>query len=829
MRKIFSFIIAIIFVVVLPMLVSANEAAVKAQVEEIANGLMDRLPLDQKIVIKSLSPDETGLPKDFLKKLTFDLESALLIASDFEINLANRSTMEDVWQEAIEFNNSDFDDLYKSSNSDVMLMIAPRALANGVEISITAYALTGDSIGKILASSGSILLPIDLKNSLGVDINDLNKQMAQVLQEIEKVGLLGGLLTSPNTYAEFYHNARLLTQRGEVDLAMGNYEQALSEGYFFVDPLLDLIDLANARYGKTGSKKYFEKKIIESLHPSLQEVIEISLFQENNLETVSLINRSYFKFPPALALWLKSSGKKTKDYRDTSIATSEKAKIDSALLTAIRLVRKSLDRNEFSKYFIDDIRSFVFAEQYDAEALEQELNRAYVHRVNVPHIYKKKASVPVAPILKLCPNRFHIPGEKIFEFDADGNTIGYKALPPLDPELRTLYHSLLKDYAADCSQAYPDGHYTFKVNGQNTTSLSKKDFTYDGEGFSGGPCGLIGAPSTASDAYNLGNILGDIEISLPKRLDNVAFLQTEGLDLLASLTFLAPEIEPFNDYAIYADPCLEYHGASNPGDEYRVPYLGGLIITDAVDQTKPILVHYGAIHNDAPPRPSDITLDGSYISPLGPTIGGGNAEWGYLYQRPANEWLFAPGLLQSSIMQNKIKKIVYTNLIGDLVELTNIEYVSAWSGSFMHEQWADPGLFSEQIEEPELDYNSVSGYLRKQANFYSLNVTESPKDLVAKLKDIFVDETSKNRKFLQKSLKDIGFYNSTIDGSWGKGTESAFVSLFEYLNKFYPDKKYIEDYNLNAADLRKSDFAIFWKAMYGCEKQQLLSITGMCN
>ena len=175
-----------ILIMLAPIMVLADE--VTDIVNDVAAKLVQQLPMDKKIALKSLSPDETGLPEDFLRKLTSDLEAALLTASDFEINLANRATMEDVWQEAIEFNNADFDDLYEDANADVMLMMSPRAISSGVEIAITAYALTGNNIGKTLASSGSVLLPIDLKANLGVDVNDLNKQMAQVLAEIEKVG-----------------------------------------------------------------------------------------------------------------------------------------------------------------------------------------------------------------------------------------------------------------------------------------------------------------------------------------------------------------------------------------------------------------------------------------------------------------------------------------------------------------------------------------------------------------------------------------------------------------------------------------------------------------
>ena len=112
--------LATLCIVLFPFSTYADE--VSDAVNGIAAGLVEQLPMDQKIALKSLSPDETGLPEDFLRRLTSDLEAALLTESGFEINLANRATMEDVWQEAIEFNNANFDELYQSADADVMLM-----------------------------------------------------------------------------------------------------------------------------------------------------------------------------------------------------------------------------------------------------------------------------------------------------------------------------------------------------------------------------------------------------------------------------------------------------------------------------------------------------------------------------------------------------------------------------------------------------------------------------------------------------------------------------------------------------------------------------------
>ena len=323
-----------------PVFATADQVA--DVVNDVAAKLVDQLPMDKKIALKSLSPDETGLPEDFLRKLTSDLEAALLTASEFEINIANRTTMEDVWQEAIEFNNADFNELFKSANADVMLMMSPRAISTGVEIAITAYSLTGDNVGKTLASSGSVLLPIDLQANLGVDVNDLNKQMAQVLAEIEKVGQTGGLITNANTYAEFYHNARLLQQRGEVDLAMRNYEQALAEGYLFVDPLLDLLDLANARYGEAGTKKYFEKRIKDNIPRELADLGSLVLGSDP-IALVQPILDGKIKYSPLLLFWLQT---------DIEVTFA----VDKARYLAAKISAQDYNTGKFQSFYIDKIR-----------------------------------------------------------------------------------------------------------------------------------------------------------------------------------------------------------------------------------------------------------------------------------------------------------------------------------------------------------------------------------------------------------------------------------------------------------------------------------------
>ena len=178
------------------------------------------------------------------------------------------------------------------------------------------------------------------------------------------------------------------------------------------------------------------------------------------------------------------------------------------------------------------------------------------------------------------------------------------------------------------------------------------------------------------------------------------------------------------DYAVYADACLEIVTADGQGrvgnipeGEYVIPYLGGLIITDQIDYTQPILVYYKEVYGDGSVSPANIMTDGTYISRLGPTVGGGNQDWGFSYERTLNNWMFAPGLLQSSILQNDIKKIVYKDLSGKEKVLTNIEYVDPYSGTFLPEQYAYTPI-RDKVEKPEEQWQ-FEEYLREQIKFYT--------------------------------------------------------------------------------------------------------------
>ena len=177
--------VALAFVIIAPFQASADE--VTDVVNDVAAKLVQQIPMNQKIALKSLSPDETGLPEDFLRMLTSELAASLLKASNFQLKLMNKFTTEELWQEAIEFGDADFDALYASSQSDVMVMLSPRLSGNGLSFSVDAYRLSGGDAGTLLASSGLTQLNIDVEKELGIDITTLDDSISSIDNKVDKL------------------------------------------------------------------------------------------------------------------------------------------------------------------------------------------------------------------------------------------------------------------------------------------------------------------------------------------------------------------------------------------------------------------------------------------------------------------------------------------------------------------------------------------------------------------------------------------------------------------------------------------------------------------
>jgi len=114
----------------------------------------------------------------------------------------------------------------------------------------------------LVASTGDVIVPKSgetVRNA--IDSKAMIAQLAKISSELKSLSTNDGVIKDPKSLAQKYHNARILSQRGEVDLALKAYAEVLNEQLIFADPIQDLTTLAKRVYGSKGSRNFIEKSL----------------------------------------------------------------------------------------------------------------------------------------------------------------------------------------------------------------------------------------------------------------------------------------------------------------------------------------------------------------------------------------------------------------------------------------------------------------------------------------------------------------------------------------------------------------------------------------
>jgi hypothetical protein len=131
----------------------------------------------------------------------------------------------------------------------------------------------------------------------------LVKELGKVRSELGKIGESSGLVKNPKNVAQKYHNARVLSQRGEVDLALKAYESLLSEKVIFADPIEDMVALSKRIYGGVSARSYVERTFAK-LKNRPEYLYAMQLLSREPLEVVaSNLETIADTFPPLAFLY----------------------------------------------------------------------------------------------------------------------------------------------------------------------------------------------------------------------------------------------------------------------------------------------------------------------------------------------------------------------------------------------------------------------------------------------------------------------------------------------------------------------------------------------
>jgi hypothetical protein len=633
---------------------STGTEVLNSALENLASELMRTLPKTGTYAIQDVTEESSGLPQQLVKQISSSLQSSLMIASDFEMKLIDQSQQNSAWANAVEFNGADFEEVLANSVFDALIVPNFRATNNGVDVSLQAIGAGSENAGEVLASTSLQSVEIDWEKTASADQSGkTSKKILEIQAELEKLRLITEPVPDPVTFADFIHNARIYQGRGELDDTIISLESAVKIEPNFVDIAFDLTQLLVKRYGAENAKKYIEKRLKPSMNTDMSLLLALVVDPNDGGISPWTFSNQEIDFAPLAAQWLWGAGQQVLDDRSTS---SEPYAQDYAILSAARMVTRSFSSGQFQNFFLDPLRAADFARNDDAKAIEQRLNRL-------------EYSVFISDYRKGTGNLYYdMPG--VCRIAA----LFYPEPMPMDlklrkeKECRNFYdlsgdNGFLRSIFEHDGIAYPNNSQA-QIESPAGDPIDLNDIFVSGTPRVTGPCYLGSSANTSNqpDVSGLTVSRSAVEHYLDERIEPKEYeILTEKSTQLPLSELVFPTVA--TDRLVFADFCLK-------GDESFTKLVGisELLITDDVDTSKPILVEAlvpsgsDEIHSIT----VDVSRDGTTFSDSGLPVDifkGEGQLW--ITARPANYWLWAPGVVQSLIGRTNIISVAYTDTFGE--------------------------------------------------------------------------------------------------------------------------------------------------------------------
>ena len=115
--KIFSYLFSILL-----LLTSAAVAEEQSKVfDDFAGEMLETIDPNVKVAIQPFNSKKVDLPEKITTGFNNRLVDSLLKKSNFKINIIERAKLEDIWQEAEEFGDADFEKLVKEAVAEILV------------------------------------------------------------------------------------------------------------------------------------------------------------------------------------------------------------------------------------------------------------------------------------------------------------------------------------------------------------------------------------------------------------------------------------------------------------------------------------------------------------------------------------------------------------------------------------------------------------------------------------------------------------------------------------------------------------------------------------
>ena len=191
-------------------------------------------------------------------------------------------------------------------------------------------------------------------------------QLQKINAELKSMSTSDKVVGKPTTLAQKYHNARILSQRGEIDLALQAYEEVVKEKIIFADPIQDMVTLSKRMYGRNGAKKYLEKAL-SHLKGRPEYYYALQKIEEKPIpEAWELIKANVDDFPPLgytyLLNFLEYCG--AQPHKEVMQCYKSIGALDKVSTVSMNLVKKEKD-GENMNYYIDSNKASIDSDGFN--------------------------------------------------------------------------------------------------------------------------------------------------------------------------------------------------------------------------------------------------------------------------------------------------------------------------------------------------------------------------------------------------------------------------------------------------------------------------------
>lgn len=228
--------------------------------------------------------------------------------------------------------------------------------------------------------------------------------LRKLSEEIRNLSQRGGLIDNPRGYSAHYHNARLLTQRGEIDMAITSYRQVFRTGVQMADPVIDLTTLLIRQYGRQGALRALARDFKSDL-PELSYLYAIQILSDGELaEVESLLFANPQRaadFPPLASIYLRRLHERISRKRlDLNLYTFQWSDTAGIGAVALRLDRE-IESGNYLAFYIDQVRAGRDLDEFRAisDAFKREkILQVRVHNLGTETYPTKVADLMSSPI-----------------------------------------------------------------------------------------------------------------------------------------------------------------------------------------------------------------------------------------------------------------------------------------------------------------------------------------------------------------------------------------------------------------------------------------------